>query len=141
MNRRAKAIGGAALVAIAALGLSGCSAGDETLEVLVSSQRGAGSTGLSDGLYCRVTNSSYPPVEGAAVDVLDETGTILGTGRFSEGVMADNQCTWSVSLGGIPADRNIYVISTAGYGEAKYTKEELDASDWNLDLCMDCGSG
>jgi RNA polymerase subunit RPABC4/transcription elongation factor Spt4 len=80
--------------------------------------------------------------EGTQVVVTDENGKTLGVGALGEPVEADADeegdifgCEFPFEVTGVP-DSSIYGISVAERGTSQSKKEELEGSDWKVELTL-----
>jgi hypothetical protein len=80
------------------------------------------------------------------VRALDTDGTVLATGSLvalpaptdAQGGIPDaerRRCVWSFSLPGLPP-RERYAISIGDRGSVDYSRTDLEAAGWNVDVAL-----
>jgi hypothetical protein len=73
---------------------------------------------------------------GAPVIVANEAGTVIATGEITAGALTDNySCLFGFLVIGIP-DAAFYSITIGSRPVLTYSRAELDAADWWLNLSL-----
>lgn len=94
------------------------------------------------GAPCKGADAGYPDLrQGTAVTVKDGTGATLGTVALEGGTLRkgklrgrDDDCVFSFSLS-VP-DRDAYRVEVGRRGGARFTRSDLQRSNWKADLTI-----
>ena len=98
------------------------------------------------GGECRGTGGYADLRSGVPVRALDPDGTVLATGSLAalpaptdaQGGIPEaerRRCVWSFTLPALPR-REEYAIAIGERGQLAYTREELEASGWHIDVSL-----
>lgn len=127
------------VAAILVVGLTACGASalppeaaGQTIDgtFVLHAQRGNfapnGCTG--DGGYADIAS-------GMGLTLKDGEGTILATSRLERGETSDDrkECHFAFTFEDVP-DADFYVVESSGRGEQTYSRAELKAADWTINL-------
>lgn len=146
------------LVVVVAVVFAGVACGDGDGEPTADSGIAAGSHDLrgsvtaSDGITWKdqpvkgdeCTSDSAAVEPGSSVTVEDEDGSIIGTGRVSPGrflksgdYSSSAPCEFAFTVTDLP-DVEFYAVAISGVaGEQTYSKADLEARNWRLELSAD----
>jgi hypothetical protein len=95
---------------------------------------------LADGV-CWGRDAFADIAEGALVSVRDGDGSLLATGRLGVGKPSTGkhgQCTFPYDIPEVP-DASFYAVGIADRGGPTYSRAEMDAQGWRLDLSIGGG--
>ena len=121
----------------------------EVLEVLESTRTLTGSLTLTKGTWevgerC-VGDDGYSDIrQGAQVVIRGPDGTIVATGRLRNGeaisvsiagLSLAPDCEFPFSVASVP-DEDFYSIEVSHRGEITYSRDDLEALNWELDLSL-----
>jgi hypothetical protein len=98
------------------------------------------------GGECRGTGGYADLHSGVPVRALGADGTVLATGSLTahvpapaaEGALSEaerRRCVWTFSLPGLPP-RDRYGVEIGERGEVSYTREELNAAGWLIEVSL-----
>jgi hypothetical protein len=74
--------------------------------------------------------------DGTSVTVRSETGETLATGRLGAGEYIDGVgCTYPITVEGV-GDAEFYRVEVSHRGEVEYSRSELEANDWSVDVSL-----
>jgi hypothetical protein len=78
---------------------------------------------------------------GASVTVRNEKGETIGTSNLGSGEhISGFGCTYDFTVDGVP-NAKFYRIEVSHRGEVEYSRAEIEAADWNVNLSLgDAGS-
>lgn len=77
--------------------------------------------------------------EGAEVTVTDASGDTVALGRLKQGVRSGaSTCEMPFTVTDVPHSE-FYAVEVAGRGEQRFTRAELDAASWDIDLTLRTG--
>jgi len=138
----------AALFAVAAFGLAACNqhllpatrtlAGRLILDQATPVERGGGE--------CRGTGGYGDLRSGLPVRASDPDGRLLASGTLAASPVATNadgqvpvperlRCVWTFVLPALP-ERPAYWVGIGDRGAVTYTRDELDAAGWNVEVSL-----
>ena len=142
----------ALLVAVACGGGdSSGSAGDSSDSAGDSSHRIVGTFTLTDasnrgdvGDSCRGSGGYTDITPGAQVVVMNQDGTILGTGRLGAGsfvpfrgttLTISSKCEFPFTVASLPKAQ-FYSVAVSHRGEITYSFQDLESSRWEVDITL-----
>lgn len=98
-------------------------------------------TDLAVGEECEGDGGYDDIAGGAQVQVSDESGTTIGTAQLETGEITDlyqgeiPTCTWRFTVPDV-GDAKFYEVEVSHRGGIKYSQEEMEKSDWKVELSL-----
>jgi hypothetical protein len=89
----------------------------------------------ADGQGCEGTSGYDDIDEGTQVTVTDGAGKTLGVGNLGIGRNESGSCSFEFSIPNV-ADADFYKIEVSHRGELSYSKKELVAKNWRVEVAL-----